>query len=136
MNFSAMIASALIENRNTTIAPEDLRSLLSYDPRHLRFIQQTFDGIFFTGDDLRFLDQVSWQVQRLEDPFKKAIAISALVRSSIKRQPRGVFTVAGDPEHLRQQRSSGPPGLIEANSDMRTSELTVQLGAFPMRRCT
>lgn len=46
MNFSVMIARALIENRKTTISPEDLRSLLSYDPHHLRFIEQTFDGIF------------------------------------------------------------------------------------------
>lgn len=60
-------------------------SLLAYDPRHLRFIQQTFDGIFFTIEDLRFLDQVSWQVEQLGDPFKKAIAVSGMVRSSIKR---------------------------------------------------
>lgn len=104
MNFSVMIARALIENRKTTISPEDLRSLLSYDPHHLRFIEQTFDGIFFTVEDLRFLDQVSWQVQQLDDGFKRAIAISALVRSCIKRQPRGVFTVAGDPEHYKDGR--------------------------------
>lgn len=104
MNFSAMIGRALIENGKTTISPEDLRSLLSYDPQHLRFIEQTFDGIFFNVEDLRFLDQVSWKVQQLDDGFKKAIAISALVRSSIKRQPRGVFTVAGDPEHYKDGR--------------------------------
>jgi DNA adenine methylase/adenine-specific DNA-methyltransferase len=104
MNFSVMIARALIENQKTTVSPDDLDSLLAYDARHLHFIQKMFDGIFFTVDDLRFLDQVSWQVQRLDDPFKKAIAISALVRSSIKRQPRGVFTVAGDPEHYKDGR--------------------------------
>ncbi len=104
MNFSVMIARALIENQMTTISAGDLDLLLAYDPRHLRFIQNKFDGIFFTIEDLRFLDQVSWQVGQLDDPFKKAIAISALVRSSIKRQPRGVFTVAGDPEHYKDGR--------------------------------
>jgi DNA adenine methylase/adenine-specific DNA-methyltransferase len=104
MNFSATIARALIENRETIIAPEELRLLLAYDSRHLTFIQQTFDGIFFTAEDLRFLDQVSWQVQKLGDPYKKALAVSALVRSSIKRQPRGVFTVAGDPDRYKDGR--------------------------------
>src|SRR5437016_13509029 len=45
MNFSFMIARALVENQKTTISPQDLDSLLAYDPRHLRFIQKTFDGI-------------------------------------------------------------------------------------------
>jgi DNA adenine methylase/adenine-specific DNA-methyltransferase len=34
----------------------------------------------------------------------QSIAIAAMVRSCIKRQPRGVFTVAGDPEHYKDGR--------------------------------
>jgi DNA adenine methylase/adenine-specific DNA-methyltransferase len=104
MNFSATIARAIIENREAFITQQELDLLLEYDPRHLRFIQQTFDGIFFTVEDLRFLDQVSWQLQKLGDPYKQALAVSALVRSSIKRQPRGVFTVAGDPDRYKDGR--------------------------------
>ena len=55
MNISATIARALIENRETIIAPEELRLLLEYDSRHLTFIQQTFDGI----KRYRFLEGLS-----------------------------------------------------------------------------
>ena len=41
---------------------------------------------------------------KLENSYKEAIAISALVRSCAKRQPRGVFTVAGDPERYKDGR--------------------------------
>jgi len=104
LNFSATIAKGLIENPGVTLQGREIGNLLSYDPRHRRFIERTFSGIFFTPDDLRFLDRVYWNVQKLRNQYKRAIAISALVRSCVKRQPRGVFTVAGDPERYKDGR--------------------------------
>ncbi len=104
LNLSATISRALIENNGTTLDPTTLDTLLDYDPKHRHFIEQTFTGIFFTVDDLRFLDRVSWNIAKLPDPHQRAIAIAALIRSCAKRQPRGVFTVAGDPEHYKDDR--------------------------------
>ncbi|MFA6111362.1 MAG: DNA adenine methylase [Candidatus Latescibacterota bacterium] len=103
LNFSATVCRGIIENSSARLEPQDIEFLLSYNPRHRRFIETTFAGIFYALEDLRFLDRVLWNVQHLDDA-KRAIAISALVRSCVKRQPRGVFTVAGDPERYKDGR--------------------------------
>jgi len=104
LSFSATIARATIENPGKQLGEDDLELLLAYDPRHRHFIEQTFHGIFFTREDLRFLDRVSWNIAKLECQHKQALAKSALIRSCAKRQPRGVFTVAGDPERYKDGR--------------------------------
>jgi DNA adenine methylase/adenine-specific DNA-methyltransferase len=104
LNLSVSIAKALIENPGRKLSPESLELLLSYDPRQEHFIERTFTGIFYTPEDLRFLDQVSWNIRKLRDPYERAIATAALIRSCAKRQPRGVFTVAGDPERYKDGR--------------------------------
>ena len=104
LNFSATIGRAATENPGITLDRDDVELILSYDPRHQHFIERTFRGIFFTPEDLRFLDRAWWNLCKVKDVYKQAIGISALVRSCAKRQPRGVFTVAGDPEHYKDGR--------------------------------
>lgn len=96
LNFSATVARALVENSREKLDAETLKALMRYDPRHPRFIETTFRDIFFTADDLRFLDVVSWNLRGIRSAHQRAIALAALIRSCVKRQPRGVFTVAGD----------------------------------------
>ncbi len=104
LNFSATIARATTANPGVRLSAEDVDALLRYNPAHRRFIERTFTGIFFNPDDLRFLDRVWGNLRKLSDPYKQALAIAALVRSCVKRQPRGVFTVAGDPEQYKDGR--------------------------------
>ena len=104
LNFSATIARAIVENPGVKVGQDETRRLLAFDRRQQHFIERTFAGIFFTPVDLRFLDRIWWNLRKLENPFKRAIVIAALVRSCVKRQPRGVFTVAGDPEHYKDGR--------------------------------
>lgn len=75
LNFCAALARASVENPGIRLGTADLDFLLSYDPHHLHFIERTFAGIFFTPEDLRFLDQVSWNIAQLTDPYKQALAI-------------------------------------------------------------
>lgn len=103
LNFAATVATALVENGDQTLTADDVEALLDYDPRHKHFIENTFSGIFYTPDDLRFLDRVSWNLRTLSR-HKQALALSALIRSCVKRQPRGVFTVAGDPDRYKDGR--------------------------------
>lgn len=96
LNFAATVAKATIENSSAVIDQETVDFLLSYDPKHKHFIEKTFSGIFFTAADLRFLDRVCWNIGKLEAPYQQALTMAALIRSCVKRQPRGVFTVSGD----------------------------------------
>lgn len=104
LNFSRVIAAATVENPGITLSRRDTERILSYDPRHRHFIERTFKGIFYTPAELRFLDRASWHIHRMRNKYKRAIAMSGLVRSCVKRQPRGVFTVAGDPARYKDGR--------------------------------
>ncbi|MEN8131237.1 MAG: DNA adenine methylase [Pseudomonadota bacterium] len=104
LNLSTTVSKALIENPGQQLTNERLNELLAYDPRHKRFIERTFSGIFYTPQDLRFLDRISWNISKLSNEYERAIALAALIRSCVKHQPRGVFTIAGDPEHYKDGR--------------------------------
>lgn len=113
LSMSATVATALIENPGVRLTDDHMQMLVEYDRRHKRFIERTFAGIFYTPEDLRFLDLVSWNIKKLDDPYARAVALAALIRSCVKRQPRGVFTIAGDPEHYKDARRDLQLSLYE-----------------------
>jgi adenine-specific DNA-methyltransferase len=104
LRFPATIARATVENSDVVLDPVAVSGLLAPAVGHARFIEETFRGIFFTRADLLFLDRVWWNLRRLADPYARAVALAALIRACVKRQPRGVFTVAGDPERYKDGR--------------------------------
>ena len=96
LNFACLIARATVENNHSRLDSRTIRRLMDPPPSHHDFIERTFNGIFFSPEDLRFLDRVSGNIHHLESPYEQALAFAALFRSCLKRQPRGVFTVSGD----------------------------------------
>jgi DNA adenine methylase/adenine-specific DNA-methyltransferase len=96
LNFPAVLASALIANNGRRIGPRNLARLMSPANPGRHFIERTFEGIFYTVEDLRFLDRVSANIDTIADPARQALARSALIRACLKKQPRGVFTVSGN----------------------------------------
>ena len=96
LNLSATIGKALIENGQSHLDGPAMRTLLAEPANTHSFIEETFTDIFYTREDLRFLDRVSGNLRQLENPYHQALAMSALMRSCVKRQPRGVFTISGD----------------------------------------
>jgi adenine-specific DNA-methyltransferase len=100
--FPGVLTTATIENNATQLSPDDLSMLLSSKAQtnSEKFIQQTFRGIFYTPSELTFLDDLWSGIRILECPIKRSLALAAILRSAVKRQPRGLFTVS-DP--LRYQ---------------------------------
>jgi adenine-specific DNA-methyltransferase len=96
LNFPAVLAAATIENNKHHLDGPSIKRLLASRNSGPHFIEKTFGGIFYTSDDLRFLDRVSGNIESLEYPHQRALARAALMRSCLKKQPRGVFTVSGD----------------------------------------
>lgn len=94
LNFPSTIASALVANDGETLSPAHVAHLLRDAPGRDDFIERTFGGIFFTPPDLRFLDTVWANLPSLPGDGRQALALTALIRACMKRQPRGVFTVA------------------------------------------
>lgn len=104
LRFSSVVAQATIANSRVTLPEETIKQLVEAPGGDRHFIEETFHGIFFTPADLKFLDRVWWNIQTLRTANERAIALAALIRSCVKRQPRGVFTVAGDPPHYKDGR--------------------------------
>ncbi len=95
LGFPATLARALVANSQHWLDADALERL--WEPSGpMGFIEQTFSGIFFTPEDLRFLDRVSGNLARLAHSQQRDLALAALFRACLKRQPRGVFTLSGD----------------------------------------
>jgi len=96
LNFPSVLAKATIENNKQQLDGAAVERLMRPRRNGPRFIQKTFAGIFYTEADLKFLDRISGNIDELEDTHQRALARAALIRSCLKKQPRGVFTVSGD----------------------------------------
>jgi DNA adenine methylase/adenine-specific DNA-methyltransferase len=94
LNFPVTLAGATIRNSSRQIDPATLKKLLAPVRKAPRFIEDTFSGIFYTPEELRFLDRVCHNLEQLQQD-EQDLARAALIRSCLKKQPRGVFTVAG-----------------------------------------
>ncbi len=104
LNFPAVLSAATIANNEHTLNADSVKMLLSPRDHGPRFIEETFEGVFYTPDDLKFLDRVSANIETLNHPHLQDLARAALIRSCLKKQPRGVFTVSGDLSHYDDGR--------------------------------
>lgn len=95
LHFCYHIAHALIANNQKVLSRKDLAILLSPNPTAPTFIQDTFAGLYFSDEDNYFLDQTRSNIELIENPFKRSLALSALVRSCLKKRPRGIFAYVG-----------------------------------------
>jgi DNA adenine methylase/adenine-specific DNA-methyltransferase len=111
LNFPTTIAAALIENSTQTLSSRDIEKLLDVPRSRYDFIERTFDGIFFSTPELRFLDDVWANLGRIRGAGRRALVLTALIRACMKRQPRGVFTVAN--------HSDGSARYDDGRRDMR-----------------
>jgi DNA adenine methylase/adenine-specific DNA-methyltransferase len=93
LRFASDIARATVGNSSAMLSDGDVQWLVEGPEQHGDFIARNFNGIFFSPADNHFLDRVSARLPDL-DPDRRALALAALYRSCLKRQPRGVFTVA------------------------------------------
>jgi adenine-specific DNA-methyltransferase len=104
LNFPAVLASATVANNSHRLDDAVLKQLLTKRRNGPHFIEKTFAEVFFATSDLRFLDRISANIEDLTQPEQRALARAALIRSCLKKQPRGVFTISGDLSHYDDGR--------------------------------
>ena len=95
MAMSSAFAKAMIEN-NTVLLPEEEAALLlqpAEDCDH--FVSETFKDLYFSDEENDLIDSIRANIKHITDPYKKAIAMSALIRACLKKRPRGIFTYVG-----------------------------------------
>lgn len=95
LKFAHDLATATVANNGAMLSDAQVARLCRPRRGRRAFIEKTFEDIFFTKDDLRFLDIVWANLDELRDARLRAVALASLTRACLKRQPRGVFTVTG-----------------------------------------
>ena len=91
--FNAIIGKALIENQGVKLSDDDIRYLLDIDSLTTApsFIEDTFHDVYYTDEENRWLDRISYKIRNLCDEYKKAMAYFALFQSCIIKRPYNLF---------------------------------------------
>lgn len=95
MAMSATFAKAMIENNEITLSQDEALALLEPKKPVDRFVETTFQGLYFSDDDNRMIDIIRANIKAMKNPYKRAIAMSGLIRACLKKRPRGIFTYVG-----------------------------------------
>lgn len=95
MAMAATFSKAMIENNSVLLPLEEAKSLLERPLVEDEFVQQNFSGLYYSDEDNKLIDTLRVNIWAIEDEYKRAIALTALIRACIKKRPRGIFTYTG-----------------------------------------
>jgi DNA adenine methylase len=95
MAMSATFTKAMIENKNKRLSRKRAEKLLVPNKPSDQFVETTFQGLYFSDDDNRLIDTLRANIKAIRNPHERAIALAALIRTCLKKRPRGIFTYVG-----------------------------------------
>lgn len=95
MAMNAAFSQALVENNSIKLSAQDVDLLLDRSVQTDNFVSTTFKDLYFSDEDNHLIDCVRANIKKLKNKYKRALALSALVRAAVKKRPRGVFTYTG-----------------------------------------
>ena len=93
LRFNYQFGLALIENSSVLIRPEDSEWALQ---RHSHinypsFVQNTFQDIYFTDAENRWIDQTIHNIAAVTDPYRRALLFFALAQACLVKRPYNLF---------------------------------------------
>lgn len=95
MAMSATFTKAMVENNTVRLSMDEAMALLVPNAESDRFVSETFKDLYYTDDENELIDTLRANIAAIKDPYKHAIAMTALIRACIKKRPRGIFTYTG-----------------------------------------
>ena len=95
MAMSATFTKAMVENNTVTLPLEEAKQLLAAHKESDHFVSTKFQGLYYTDEENDLIDTLRTNIASIRDPYKHAIAMTALIRACIKKRPRGIFTYTG-----------------------------------------
>lgn len=113
LNCNNLIGKALIENKQYTLNKEDLEILFSENsnPEVFNLMEKLFANLFFLPEEAAFADSFRSNVNRLNNKYKEALALSVMCRSMTRKVTMGHFAhtqalvYAADPARIKRNRS-------------------------------
>jgi adenine-specific DNA methylase len=93
LRFNHQIGLALIENNTARLDTDEIEDVVrpQSGTSYGDFIQRTFQGIYFTDEENRWLDMAVVNIHRLPCPYKRALAWFAVFQSAMAKRPYNLF---------------------------------------------
>ncbi len=113
LSFNNLIGKALIENPAYTLDRGDMDILFSGNsaPEEFCLMERLFSGLFFVKEEAAFADSFRSNVARLDNPYKRALALTVMCRCMTRKVTMGHFAhtqalaYAADPVRVKRNRS-------------------------------
>ncbi|MFH1855749.1 MAG: DNA adenine methylase [Candidatus Omnitrophota bacterium] len=93
LRFNYYIGLAIIENAKTLLDENDVDFILKKHSgiKYPAFIYNTFQDIYFTDEENRWLDVVVTNIRQIKDKYKQSLAYYALFQACIIKRPYNLF---------------------------------------------
>lgn len=95
MAMSSTFAKAMIENKGVILSEQEAVGLIDGNHPSDGFVAKKFAGLYYSDEENRLIDSLRAGIPKIRNPHKRAIAMSALIRTCLKKRPRGIFTYVG-----------------------------------------
>ena len=92
MTFNSMIATAIIENKDTYLSDDEIDELLYSEANDCpTFIQDNYKKIYYLDEENKWLDEMVYKINKMTDKYKQSIAWFAVIQSCIIKRPYNLF---------------------------------------------
>lgn len=95
MYMASTFTKAMVENNGIVLHENEIEGLMTSSGANDGFVSRTFRGLYYTDAENELIDVLRGNISRMLDPYKRAIAMAALIRACTKKRPRGLFTYTG-----------------------------------------
>lgn len=95
MAMSATFTKAMVENNSVVLSLDEAKDLLVAHKESDHFVASTFKDLYYTDEENDWIDMLRTNIATIKDQYKRAIAMTALIRACTKKRPRGIFTYTG-----------------------------------------
>ena len=96
MAMSATFSKAMIENSCTLLPLDEVQNLFITTEDNDHFVATTFKGLYYADADNALIDTLRSNIKKIQNEYKRAIAMTALIRACMKKRARGIFTYVGN----------------------------------------
>ncbi len=126
LSYNHNIGRGIIENSNVKIEDADIEFITTRHNEHdyPSFIQDTFQGLYFTDEENRWLDTVRHNIKKLDNEYKKSLLISVIGQACLAKRPYNLFHRANLDMRLKEDvdRSFGNKKTWEKTFESHVSE--------------
>lgn len=88
---SYYFAKATVENNHVRLSDGEIERLLAPNPYRQPYVEKYYAGVLYPAEECRFLDNLYANINDLDDPYKRSIALAAAVRTCVYKMPGGKF---------------------------------------------